>query len=161
MNTLQVNGVLTKHVKDFQGIYPIGFLPITLIWPSIIVINFDKHYMPGSHWVAACFSDSGYAEYFDTYCLQQYKLEIMSYLHRHSISLTFNRHGLQGLTSEACDHYCYIYTLHRPKGLSTTSFVNMCLPARYNCNDIKAICMFRAQFVECPSCSHLEQQQQS
>jgi len=31
MNTLQVSGVLTKYVKNFQGIYPIDFLPITLI----------------------------------------------------------------------------------------------------------------------------------
>jgi len=29
-------------------------------------IHFYKHYMPVSHWVAACFSDPGYAEYFDS-----------------------------------------------------------------------------------------------
>jgi len=55
MNTLQVNGVLTKYVKCFQGVYPIDFLTFTLIKPSIIVISLDKHYMPGSHWVAVYF----------------------------------------------------------------------------------------------------------
>jgi len=30
-------------------------------------MNFDKHYMLDSHWVAVSFSDSGYAEYFNSY----------------------------------------------------------------------------------------------
>ena len=99
MNTLQINKVLSIHAKYFQGVYPIDLLPSTLIKPSIIVINLDKHYMPGSHWVAVCISDSGYAEYFDSYGLLPYKFEIMALLQRHSISWTFNRHRLQGLTS--------------------------------------------------------------
>jgi hypothetical protein len=78
MNTLQIHKVLSKHAKYFQGVYPIDLLPSTLIKPSIIDINLDKHYMPGSHWVAVCFSDSGYAEYFDSYSLPPYKLEIMT-----------------------------------------------------------------------------------
>ena len=159
MNTIQINKVLTKHVKYFQGVYPIDLLPSTLVKPSIIVINLDKHYMPGSHWVAVCFSDSGYAEYFDSYGLPPYKLEIMAYLQRHSISWTFNRHRLQGLTTNVCGHYCCIYALHRARGLSMTSFVNMFEPARHTCNDIKAVRMFRAQFGECPACGRLEQQQ--
>ena len=63
MNTIQITKVLTKHVKYFQRVYPIDLLPSTLIKPSIIVINLDKHYMPGSHCVAVCFSDSEYTEY--------------------------------------------------------------------------------------------------
>jgi hypothetical protein len=90
MNTIQVNKVLIKHVEYFQGFYPIDLLPSTLTKPSIMFINLDKHYMPGSHWVAVCFSCSGYAEYFDSCGLLTYKLEIMAYLHRHSISWTFN-----------------------------------------------------------------------
>jgi len=66
MNALQIHKVLTKHVKYFQGVYPLDLLTSTLIKLSIIVINLDKHYMPGSHWVAVCFSDSGNAEYFDS-----------------------------------------------------------------------------------------------
>jgi hypothetical protein len=103
MNTIQIKKVLTKHVKYFQGVYPIDLLPSTLKKPPIFGINLDKHYMPGSYWVAVCFSDSGYAEYFDSYGLPPYKLEIMAYLQRHSISWTFNRHRLQGLTSNSAD----------------------------------------------------------
>jgi hypothetical protein len=51
MNTIQIDKVLSKHVKYFQGVYPLYLLPSTLIKPSIIVINLDKNYMPGSHWV--------------------------------------------------------------------------------------------------------------
>jgi len=120
MNTIQINNVLTKCVKYFQGVYPVDFLPSTLVKPSIIVINLDKHYMPGSHRVAVCFSVSGYAEYFDSYGLPSYKLEIMAYIQRHSISWTFNSHRLQGLTTNVCGHYCCIYALHRARGLSMT-----------------------------------------
>ena len=124
MNTLRIHKVLTKHVKFFQGVYQLDLLPSTLIKPSIIIVNLDKYYMPGSHWVAVCFSESGYAEYFDSYGIS-FKLEITAYLLRHSISRTFNRHGLQDLTSNVCGHYSYFHTLHRASGLSMTSFVNM------------------------------------
>jgi len=117
--------------------------------------------MPGSHWVALCFSGSAYAEYFDSYDLPPYKLEIMSYLQNHSISWTFNHHILQGLTSNVYGHYCCLYALHRARGLSMTSFASMFSPDRYICNDIRSVRMFRAQFGECPSCSHLEDHQQS
>ena len=145
-------------MKYFQGVYPIDLLPVTLLKPSIIVINLDKCYRPGSNWVAVCFSDSDYAEYFDSYGLMPYRLEITTYLQRHSISWTFNRHRLQGLTSNACGYYCCIYAFQRAKRLSMTSFVNMFSPARYNCNDITAVRMFRARFGECPACSQLEQE---
>jgi len=59
MNTNQINTVLTKHVKYFQGIYPIDLLPSTLINPSIIVINLAKYYMPDSNWVAVVFPTLG------------------------------------------------------------------------------------------------------
>jgi len=161
MNTIQIHKVLTKHVNWFQGVYPLDLLPSTLIKPAIFVINLDKHYMPGSHWEAVCFSDSEYAEYFDSYGLPPFKLEIMAYLQRHSISWIFNRHRLQGLTSNACGHYCCLYALHRARGLSMTSFVNMFIPARYTRNDKKALRMFRAQFGLCPDCGRLEEQQHS
>jgi hypothetical protein len=160
MNTLQINKVLSKHVKYFWGVYPVALLPSTLLKPSIIGNNLDKHYMPGSHWVAVCISDSGYAEYFDSYGLPPYKFEIMAFLQRHSISWTFNRHRLQGLTSNVCGHYCCIYALHRAKGQSMTSFVNLFEPARFACNDKKAARMFRAQFGVCPACSHVEEEEQ-
>jgi hypothetical protein len=94
MNYIQIHKVLTKHVIYFQGVYPKDLLPPTLIKPSINVIKFEKHYLPGSHWVAVCFSDSGCAEYFDSYDLPNFKYEIMAYIQRHIISWTFNRQRL-------------------------------------------------------------------
>jgi hypothetical protein len=159
MNTLQIRKVLTKHVKYFQDVYPIDLLPSTLIKPSIL-INLDKHYMAGSHWVAVCFSASGYAEYFDSYGLSPFKNEITAYLQRHSISWTFNRHRLQGLTSNVCGHYCCLYAFHKALGQSMTSFVDLFLPARYTCIDERAVRLFRAHYKECPACAQVEQQHQ-
>ena len=144
MNTFQINNVLTKNVKCFQGVYPLDLLQSTLVKPSIIVVNLDKLYIPGSHWVALCLSDCRYAEYFDSYGLPPFKLEIMAYLQRHSISWTFNRHRIQGITSNVCGHYCCLYALYRARGLSKTSSVNMFILARYTCNDKRAVRMFHA-----------------
>jgi len=159
MKTIQIHKVLSKHVNYFQGVYPLDLLPSTLIKPAIIVINLDKHYMHGSYWVAVCLSGFGYAEYFDSYGLPPLKFEIMAYMQRHSIPWTFNRHRLQGLTSNVCGHYCWLFSLHRARGLSMTSFVNMFTPARYTCNDKMAVRMFRAQLRLCPDCGRLEEQQ--
>jgi len=104
MNATQIDKFLSNHVKYFQGVYSIDLLTSTLIKPSIIVYNLDKHYMPGLHWVAVCISESGYAEYFDSYGLPPYKLEIIAFLQRHAKSWTFNRHRLQGITSNVCGH---------------------------------------------------------
>jgi hypothetical protein len=161
MNTLHIQKILTKHVKYFQGVYPVDLLPQTLTKPAIIIVNLDKHYMPGSHWVALCFSDFGYAEYFDSYGIPPIRLEIIAYLQCHSISWKFNRHRLQGLTSKVCGHYCCLYARHRCLGLSMTSFVNKFEPAHYSCNDIKAVTMFQAQFGKCPACSDVDKEQQS
>ena len=69
--------------------------------PSIIFIILDKNYMPCSHWVAVCISEFGYAEYSYSYAWPSYKLEIMAFLQRHSIPWAFNRHTLQGITSNS------------------------------------------------------------
>jgi hypothetical protein len=131
----------------FQRVYPIDFWHTTIIKPSIIVINLDKHYMPRSHWVAVCFSDCGYSEYFDSYGLPPYRLEISNYMQRHSISWGFNRHILQGLTSNICGHYCCLYALHRAKGHSMTTFVSMFSSAATTAT-IKALCACSALISE-------------
>jgi hypothetical protein len=121
MNTIQIDRVVSRHVKYFQGGYPIDPFPSSLLKSSIIVINLDKHYMSASYWVTVCFSKTGY----DSYCLLSYKHESMAYLQLHSMSWTFNRYRLYGLTTNGCDLYCCIYALRRAQGLSMTSFLEM------------------------------------
>jgi len=76
-----------------------------------------------AHWVSVCISESAYTEYFDSYGLPTYKIEIILFLQRHSISWIFNGHTLQGLTSNICGHYCRIYAFQRAMGLSMTLFL--------------------------------------
>jgi len=60
--------------------YSLALSIFTRIKPAIIVIKLDKHYIYVSHLVAVCFSYLVYAEYFDSYGLPPFKLEIMAYL---------------------------------------------------------------------------------
>ena len=113
LNSTQIDKVLCKHVRYFQGVKAIDLSPFTLIKHSIIVINLNKYYMPCSHWVGVCISFSGCPEYFDSYVLPPYMLEIIVFPQLHSISWTFNRHSLQGLTSNVCGHYSCIYAIYR------------------------------------------------
>ena len=101
--------------------------------------------MPGSRCVAVCFSDSVYTNYFHSYSLPPYKLKVMAYLERHSISLKFNSHTLQCLISNVCGFYCCMYALRRARGQPMSSFASMFLHARYTCNDIRALRIFLAQ----------------
>ena len=94
--------------------------------------------MPGSHCIYLRISDCGYAEYFDSYGLSPYKLEIIAFMIRYSIYWSFKSHLIQGHTSNVCRHYCCIYALHSARGQSMTSSMNMFVPVRYTCNDIKA-----------------------
>ena len=161
MNSIQISKFLTKHVKYFQGVCQIDLLSSTIIQPSIIVIKVHMHYYPGSRWVAFLFFRLWLRRIFWFVRFATVKLEIKIYLQHHSISWTFNCHWLQGLTSIAYGYYCCLYALHRPRGMSMTSIVNICLPARYTCNDIRAVSMFRVQFWECSACCQLGHRQQS
>jgi len=75
MNSIQIHKILSNHVNYFEVVYLLDLLPSTLIKPAIIVINLDKHYMHGSHWVAVCLFGFRYAEYFDSYALTPFKLK--------------------------------------------------------------------------------------
>jgi len=90
INTVQINKVLTKHVKNVHGEHPIIILISTFKNPNITITNFDKYFMPNSHLVIVRFSDSGHAEYFELYVLPTYNLEIIAYLQRHLISSKLN-----------------------------------------------------------------------
>lgn len=52
--------------------------------------------MPDSNRVAVCISETGYAEYFHSYDLLPYKLEIMAFLQCQSLGI--QNHRIQGLT---------------------------------------------------------------
>jgi len=86
MNITQIEKVSSKHEKYYQGVYPIDILQSTLIKTSIFAIKLDKNYMPDSHLVAVCISESRYAESFDSFGQPHYKFEIMALLKRHLIS---------------------------------------------------------------------------
>ena len=91
------------------------------------------------------FSQSRSSENFDSYGLASYKREIMAYLLCRSISWTFKRHKLQGLTQTNWGYYCWFYDLQRAKGLCIKSFMNMLLHASYTCVDLWTVCTFCAR----------------
>jgi len=99
--------------------------------------------MPGSHWEAV--SPTPGTPNIDSYGLPPFKYEIMAYLQRHSISWTFNRHRLQGITSNVCGYYCCVYAL-QSQGTIHDVVPKHVLPARYTRNDKMVVQMFCDQF---------------
>jgi len=70
LSTLDIYKLLQKNkyiYKNFLGVFSLNKLPYNLIHkPSILIINLDYDFLPGSHWVAICF-DNKYGYYFDSF----------------------------------------------------------------------------------------------
>ena len=54
MNSIQISNLMNQDEyirRHFKGVYPIDLIPENLVYPSIIVVNQDKSYQVGSHWI--------------------------------------------------------------------------------------------------------------
>ena len=49
MNTEQIERLIRRHIRDFDGVFSIDRLPSN---PCLLVYNTDPSHRPGEHWVA-------------------------------------------------------------------------------------------------------------
>ena len=126
MNTVQIRQILEAdpYTRDvFAGVYPRDRLPRTIKYPSGHVFNTDTE--EGEHWIAIYVDEHGRGEYFDSYGLPPLHRTFLNFLNAHCTSWTFNDKQLQELSSKVCGQYCVFFLLHRCRGLSMNTIVNM------------------------------------
>ena len=129
MNTVQITRMLQADActRDvFVGVYARDRLPRRVTtFPSAYVCNTQPHTKEGEHWIAIYVDERGRGEYFDSYGLPPVHGKFVNFLDSQSLTWTFNDKQLQGVTSRVCGQYCVFYLLHRCRGLSLNTIVNM------------------------------------
>lgn len=89
--------------------------------PGAYVINTDNHDEPGSHWVAV-YDNGRVVEYFDSYGRAPTDPRLLKFL---GMNYSFNSIVLQRLLTNACGFYCVYFLLHRVRGVSANSIVQV------------------------------------
>ena len=98
MNTQEIDHILRRYVRDFDGVFSADTLPEK---PRLLVWNTDSSGKPGRHWICMHFED-GRGEYFDSFGRRP-TANFERYLNRHCSSWTFNRRQLQSVISNFYD----------------------------------------------------------
>ena len=131
MNSKDIDTALRndKRVSTvFAGVYPSDMLPMDKIrYPSAFVVNYDPSDKEGSHWITIYFSIDGKSEVFNSAGGLPLPSDITRFLRRHTLKGTtkHNVTQLQSFFSTVCGAYCIFYIMHRVRGFSMETIVNM------------------------------------
>ena len=131
MNTKQIEHVIQQDPmtqKKFGGVFTENRLPYIIdFFPCGFIANTDPDTKPGQHWVAFYFTSPHQGEFFDSYGHppQFYSPHFVNFLKRNSTNKTFNPKKLQSPFTAVCGEYCVFYIMHRARGVSMTSTVNL------------------------------------
>ena len=115
--TPQVNQLVRndRHARQyFLGTFPTDKLPFRANPPLGIVVNLDKSYQPGSHWVAVWVSEQGVGTYFDSFGLPPVTSELNQFMNR--MPWRYNKKRFQHLTSDDCGYYAVLFLILSSKG---------------------------------------------
>lgn len=128
MNTVQLNKIMKKHKftkKIYLGTFAIDKLPKKVKYPSCLIVNNQKSYEDGEHWMAIYFGKNKHAEFFDSFGNSPEKFGLDKFIKKNSKKITFNRIKLQSDFSLFCGCYCVLYLIYKCKGYSLNYFINL------------------------------------
>jgi len=103
MNTEEIDRILRRHVRDFDGVFSTDTLPEK---SRLLFCDTDASDKPRRHWICMHFKN-GRGEYFDSFGRRP-TANFERYLNRHCSSWTFNRRQLQSVISNFVDIIVFI-----------------------------------------------------
>ena len=110
LNTIQIRQALQRE-ETFIGVYPIDLIPTTTRVPCTLVINLDRHFLDGSHWVALSINSKRQAHLIESFGRPPQK-NILTFIERNAIrGYIFNRIRFQVNESIACGYFCILFVL--------------------------------------------------
>ena len=129
--TTQLEAWAAKNIPHFLGVFAADSLPhpadVARAAPTSLVVNYDPHEMPGSHWVA-CRISSTEVTWFDSFGLApdaddlilghqtQFHDWLEKVCHRLGIGgYSWNTADLQALSSRTCGHYAVWFARNGPE----------------------------------------------
>ena len=120
MNTIELDRLISRHVKRFDGVFSSDRLPTN---PKMLVSNTHPSDKPGEHWVVIYVSDDGnHGEFFDSFGRPPDDV-FDRYMNKHCRNWTYNRNQLQSIASNFCSYYCACYCIFRSRNVDMTRFV--------------------------------------
>jgi hypothetical protein len=114
-----------RNVKSFLGVFPSGLIPNSITRSGTVIINADPHTEQGSHLLAVLLQPKAYnCYYFDSYGLPPFLPDIHYFLRRNCV-VWDHKVQLQGLTSDVCGHYCFLFDLYMDRGFTPRQFIGL------------------------------------
>ena len=126
MNTIQLDKIMKKHKftkKIYLGTFAIDKLPNKVKYPSCLIVNNEKSYEDGEHWIAIYFGKNKQAEFFDSFGNSPRTFGLDTFIKKHSSKMTFNFVKLKSDFSLFCGYYCVLYLIYKCKGFSLKYFL--------------------------------------
>lgn len=125
-----------KHA--FLGVRPRDMLPKYKISqskkPFSIIINLDKHYEPGSHFVLI-YCQNNIIYYFDSFGIPPIYEEILTFINKQKCEYAFNKIQIQDENSLFCGYFCFGYLLAKDKKFTNDEFLNLFSTQNLSIND--------------------------
>ena len=123
MNTLEIKDYLENSIVTsdaFLNVYALDQLPMEKIKKDrwFLICNCCPADMIGEHWIALFYEEGANLEFFDSFGLPPnvYGEEILTFIAMQGTRVVYNNVRLQTLESDACGHYCLLYTFQRCRG---------------------------------------------
>ena len=115
------NEILAVMLSDcvsasvLTGVYSIDTLPILVTAPAALIINLDKSFSTGTHWVAIFIDHKKKGFYFDSLGRTPPK-QIVTFLKRNCIRYSINHIKYQHNNSMNCGLFCIVYIYFATRG---------------------------------------------
>lgn len=118
LSTSDIQQLGTKLILNFDGVFPVNYLPITHKKAYRLIINTDVDNLSGKHWVAIIVREDNTGYVFDSLGRPPCNY-IQNWLNTRNIKWSCNLRQVQPNDSILCGYYC-IYYLH------FVDYVNLC-----------------------------------
>ena len=97
-------------------------------FPRCLVINLDKSFQPGSHWVGLYFESPDVVDFFDSYARRLSKYADIDQFVKSTIgwrnkAILQNHSVLQGENTNVCGHWVVLFLWYRSRGIQLSDFV--------------------------------------
>lgn len=128
MNARQIEEVIKKDPvtrNKFGGVFAENRLPHHVnVYPCGFIANTDPDSKPGKHWVAFYFTTPEQGEFYG-HSPHFYSKRFLNFLNQNSQNWICNQEDLQSLNTAVCGEYSIFYLMHRARGVSMNSIVNL------------------------------------
>lgn len=113
--------------KQYIGTFSSDRLPSpsTIGKNSALIVNFDEHFKPGSHWLCIYVNSQRVPEYFDSFGLWPIKSNLLKFVKGINNNFLYSNTKLQSFTTNSCGYYCLYYLIRRARNESATKILEM------------------------------------